>query len=97
MWLLHRRLRHRADASRFRRRGRPQQDRALSPRPADSRDDADHYELIGNDQGIFGCMSLMGCEDLCPKELPLQAQLAWLRRGMARQGLRGIFDKRTKK
>ena len=65
--------------------------------PADSRDDADHYELIGNDQGIFGCMSLMGCEDLCPKELPLQAQLAWLRRGMARQGLRGIFDKKDKK
>ena len=62
--------------------------------PADSRDDADYFELVGNDQGIFGCMSLMGCEDLCPKELPLQTQLAWLRRGMARQGLRGIFKKK---
>ena len=52
------------------------------------RKDADYYELIGNDQGIFGCMSLLGCEDLCPKGLPLQTQLAFMRRKMAMQGIR---------
>ncbi|MEE2732651.1 MAG: fumarate reductase iron-sulfur subunit [Pseudomonadota bacterium] len=47
--------------------------------PRDQRDDGAFYELIGNDDGIFGCMSLMGCQDVCPKELPLQTQLAFLR------------------
>ena len=56
--------------------------------PRDLRKDADYYELIGNDQGIFGCMSLLGCEDLCPKGLPLQTQLAFVRRKMAMQGIR---------
>lgn len=56
--------------------------------PHDTRADADYYELIGNDQGIFGCMSLLGCEDLCPKGLPLQTQLAFMRRKMAWQGVR---------
>jgi fumarate reductase iron-sulfur subunit len=32
-------------------------------------------------------MSLLGCHDVCPKELPLQTQIAYLRRAMARQGL----------
>jgi succinate dehydrogenase iron-sulfur subunit len=27
-------------------------------------------------------MSLMGCEDTCPKELPLQSKIAYLRRKM---------------
>ena len=56
--------------------------------PRDSRGDADFYELVGDDSGVFGCMSLLGCHDLCPKELPLQTQLAHLRRAMLRQGLR---------
>jgi fumarate reductase iron-sulfur subunit len=51
--------------------------------PRDERDDADLYELIGNDEGVFGCMSLLACHDLCPKDLPLQTQLAFLRRKMA--------------
>lgn len=58
--------------------------------PADTRDDGDFYELVGNDQGIFGCMSLLACDDLCPKALPLQTQLAWLRRKMAGQGVRWL-------
>ena len=57
--------------------------------PRDQRDDAAYYELIGNDDGIFGCMSLMGCQDVCPKELPLQTQLAFLRRKMVVQGIKG--------
>ncbi len=55
--------------------------------PRDTRSDADYYELIGDEDGIFGCMSLMGCQDVCPKELPLQTQLAYLRRKMLREGL----------
>jgi fumarate reductase iron-sulfur subunit len=48
----------------------------------DKRSDADWYEVIGNDEGVFGCMSLMGCEDNCPKDLPHQTKIAFLRRKM---------------
>jgi fumarate reductase iron-sulfur subunit len=50
--------------------------------PYDERTDEDFYELIGDDNGIFGCMSLLACEDHCPKELPLQEKIAYLRRKM---------------
>jgi fumarate reductase iron-sulfur subunit len=55
--------------------------------PRDTRTDAEWYEVVGDDSGVFGCMTLLGCQDVCPKQLPLQTQIAWLRRGMARQGL----------
>ncbi len=48
----------------------------------DKRTDADWYEVIGNDEGVFGCMSLLGCEDNCPKDLPHQTKIAYLRRKM---------------
>ncbi|MGM0520313.1 MAG: fumarate reductase iron-sulfur subunit [Campylobacterota bacterium] len=48
--------------------------------PHDTRTAEDFYELIGDDDGIFGCMSLMACEDHCPKNLPLQNKIAYLRR-----------------
>ena len=48
--------------------------------PHDERTDEDFYELIGDDDGIFGCMSLLGCEDHCPKDLPLQNKIAYMRR-----------------
>lgn len=51
--------------------------------PLDERSDEDFYELVGDDSGIFGCMSLLGCEDQCPKHLPLQNQIAFIRRKMA--------------
>jgi fumarate reductase iron-sulfur subunit len=51
--------------------------------PRDTRSDAEYYELIGDENGVFGCMSLLGCEDICPKELPLATQLAFIRRKMA--------------
>ena len=51
--------------------------------PRDEREDTDFYELIGDESGIFGCLTLLGCEDVCPKELPLAAQLAYMRRKMA--------------
>ncbi len=56
--------------------------------PRDARSDADYYEVIGDDDGVFGCMSLLGCHDVCPKELPLQTQIAFVRRKMAAQGFR---------
>ena len=56
--------------------------------PRDARSDEDFYELIGDDTGVFGCMSLLGCHDVCPKGLPLQTQIAFLRRKMAVVGLK---------
>ena len=38
------------------------------------------YELIGDETGVFGCMTLLGCEDACPKNLTLSTQIAFLRR-----------------
>lgn len=54
---------------------------ALDPR--DKRTDEEFYEVVGDDNGVFGCMSLLGCEDYCPKDLPHQTQIAYLRRKMA--------------
>jgi fumarate reductase iron-sulfur subunit len=55
--------------------------------PKDERTDADFYQLVGDESGVFGCMTLLGCEDLCPKDLPLATQIAFLRRRMAVVGL----------
>ena len=56
--------------------------------PRDRRDDAEYYEIIGDDDGVFGCMSLLGCHDVCPKGLSLQTQLAFMRRKMVRATFR---------
>ncbi len=48
--------------------------------PHDNRTDEDFYELVGDDNGVFGCMSLLACEDNCPKHLPLQSKIAYMRR-----------------
>ncbi len=55
--------------------------------PRDQRTDADYYDLIGDDDGVFGCMSLLGCQDVCPKDLDLQTQIAYMRRKMLRAAL----------
>jgi fumarate reductase iron-sulfur subunit len=55
--------------------------------PRDQRDDAAFYELVGNEDGVFGCMTLLGCEDVCPKDLPLAGQIAFLRRHMLKAGI----------
>jgi fumarate reductase iron-sulfur subunit len=55
--------------------------------PRDRRTEADWYEVVGDDTGVFGCMTLLGCTDVCPKNLPLQIQIAFLRRRMAKAGL----------
>lgn len=56
--------------------------------PRDTRDDEDYYELVGDDDGVFGCMTLLGCHDVCPKQLPLQTQLAFVRRKMVAMALK---------
>jgi len=57
--------------------------------PRDTRSDADYYELVGDDNGVFGCMSLLACHDVCPKNLPLSTQIAFVRRRMALEGFDG--------
>ncbi|MEA2111631.1 MAG: fumarate reductase iron-sulfur subunit, partial [Campylobacterota bacterium] len=54
--------------------------------PRDEREDEDYFNLIGDENGVFGCMTLLGCEDVCPKKLPLQSKIAYLRRKMVKIG-----------
>jgi len=56
--------------------------------PRDTRDDAAFYEVVGDDDGVFGCMSLLGCHDVCPKQLPLATQIAFIRRKLVANGMR---------
>jgi len=62
--------------------------------PRDERSDEQYFEIIGNDEGIFGCMGLLACEDVCPKGLPLQNQLGFLRRKMGITAMKHIFRKK---
>ena len=48
--------------------------------PRDARDAAEWFEVIANEQGVFGCIGMMACQDICPKELPLLEVYAYLRR-----------------
>jgi len=59
--------------------------------PRDERTEQDYYEIIGNDMGIFGCMGLLACEDVCPKHMPLQDQLGFLRRKMGITAIKNFF------
>jgi fumarate reductase iron-sulfur subunit len=59
--------------------------------PRDERTPRQFFEVVGTDEGIFGCLGLMACQDLCPKQIPLQQQLAYVRRKMAR----AAFEKDT--
>lgn len=59
--------------------------------PRDRRTTKDYFEVIGTDDGIFGCMGLLACEDVCPKNIPLQDQLAILRRKMGWSALKHLF------
>jgi len=56
--------------------------------PRDVRTDGDYYELVGDDAGVFGCMSLLACHDVCPKDLPLQQQISFVRRKMVAIGFK---------
>jgi fumarate reductase iron-sulfur subunit len=57
--------------------------------PRDQRSPFQVFDVVGTDEGVFGCIGLMACDDLCPMEIPLQGQLAFVRRKMALAALRG--------
>lgn len=48
--------------------------------PRDTRSDADWFEVVAGSEGVFGCVGMMACADVCPKELPLLEVYAYLRR-----------------
>ena len=57
--------------------------------PRDDRDDNDWFEVVSNEDGVFGCIGLMACHDVCPKELPLLEVYSYLRRKTLTAGLHG--------
>lgn len=48
--------------------------------PRDSRESGDWFDVVANENGVFGCIGMMACHDICPKELPLLEVYAYLRR-----------------
>jgi len=60
--------------------------------PRDERNEGEYFDVIGTDEGIFGCMGLLACEDVCPKELPLQDQLGILRRKMGWSAVKHLYS-----
>ena len=65
--------------------------------PRDERTPADYYDLIGDDNGVFGCMGLLGCHSVCPKSIPLQDQLGIMRRMVTMQSVKGIIPEFIRK
>ena len=59
--------------------------------PRDTRKNKEYFDVIGTDEGIFGCMGLLACEDVCPKNLPLQDQLGIMRRKMGWEAVKHLF------
>lgn len=64
--------------------------------PRDQRTDADFFDVVGTDAGVFGCVGLLACHDHCPKNLPLREQLAYLRRKMLLAGIRSARGKKDR-
>ena len=60
--------------------------------PRDRRKDGDWFEVVSSDEGVFGCLGLMACQDVCPKELPLREVYAYLRR----KSLGSVFSRKAK-
>jgi len=56
--------------------------------PRDQRTAADWFEVVATDSGVFGCVGLMACADVCPKKLPLLEVHAYLRRHLLSAALR---------
>ncbi len=51
--------------------------------PRDQRTDQEWFELVSTDEGVFGCIGMMACDDVCPKELPLLEVFSYIRRKMS--------------
>lgn len=54
--------------------------------PRDKRSNREYFEVVGSEDGVFGCIGLMACDDNCPVGIPLRQQLAYVRRKMAVAG-----------
>lgn len=52
--------------------------------PRDQRSETGYFKVVGIDDGIVTCTGLMECDNYCPQEIPLQEQIAFVRRRMAR-------------
>ena len=48
--------------------------------PRDTRSDEEWFDIVAGEEGVFGCVGMMACADVCPKELPLLEVNAYLRR-----------------
>jgi fumarate reductase iron-sulfur subunit len=48
--------------------------------PRDQRSEREWFDVMASDEGVFGCLGLMACADVCPKELPLLDVYSYLRR-----------------
>lgn len=48
--------------------------------PRDIRGDTEWFDVVSGSEGVFGCVGLMACADVCPKALPLLDVYAYLRR-----------------
>ena len=58
--------------------------------PRDEREASEWFDLVSNQDGVFGCIGMMACHDVCPKELPLLEVYAYLRR----KAVTSAFSKR---
>ena len=56
--------------------------------PRDGRDADAWFDVVSSEDGVFGCIGLMACHDVCPKELPLLEVHAYLRRKTLTAALR---------
>lgn len=52
--------------------------------PRDERTKTQYFSVVGSTGGVFTCMGLIECENYCPQEIPLQQQMAYVRREMFR-------------
>lgn len=55
--------------------------------PRDQRTNQNWFELVSTDEGVFGCIGMMACDDVCPKDLPLLEIFAYIRRKMTAAGI----------
>ena len=57
--------------------------------PRDERSGETWFELVSSYEGIFGCIGMMACEDVCPKSIPLLDTFSRVRRLMLETGRAG--------
>jgi fumarate reductase iron-sulfur subunit len=52
--------------------------------PRDQRGDQEWFELVSTESGVFGCIGMMACDDVCPKDLPLLEVFSYIRRKLSK-------------